>query len=329
MAGAAKSTRSLDAPSGFRMTMSQSETSLQRSRTINGPRPQHSAAAAILLGASASERRGSIRRASKSAGSFMDKEAPPEPEVESTPKPKVTKDPSESLDLRALQLSRKYNLEHFEVKDVLRSLEEVSKESETGLMDQNQVTKFLQKLFEIPFVPGDLVRQIHQNCCKNSKGEPQELDINAFLDWYKVAIFTTVASLRADQEKLAASSSVDALCEKFGLQKTELDRIKKQFDKYDTDGSGNIEWEEFVLMMETLMGAKPGDIPMGRLSGFWREIDCDGSGEVDFDEFVGWYLKYFNPSGGDGAVNEFYKSYNPSAGRQKHMMNQAMSESDS
>lgn len=320
---AGKSSRSLDVPSGFRMTQSQSETSLQRSRTINGPRPQHSAAAAILLGAS--ERRGSIRRASKSASTLIDQEPAPQPEVESTPKPQVTKDPSESLDIRALQLSRKYNLEHFEVKDALRSLEEITKESGTGTMDQNQVTKFLQKLFDIPFVPGDLVRQIHGSCCKNSKGETQEFDINAFLDWYKVAIFTTVASLRADQEKLAKSSSVDALCDKFGLQKTELDRIKKQFDKYDTDGSGNIEWEEFVQMMETLMGAKPGDIPMGRLSGFWREIDSDGSGEVDFDEFVGWYLKYFNPSGGE-AVNEFYKSYNPSAQRQTHIMNQAMAE---
>jgi len=252
----------------------------------------------------------------------MDQEVAPQPEVESIPKPKVTKDPSESLDIRALQLSRKHHLEHFEVKDALRSLEEISKESDTGTMDQNQVGKFLQKLFDIPFVPGDLVRQIHNSCCKSPRGESQEFDINAFLDWYKVAIFTTVASLRADQEKLAKTNSVDQLCDKFGLQKTELDRIKKQFDKYDTDGSGNIEWEEFVLMMEALMGAQPGDIPIKRLSGFWREIDGDGSGEVDFDEFVEWYLKYFNPSGGE-AVNEFYKSYNPSAQRQTHIMNQA------
>lgn len=298
-----------------------------------GPRPPHSAAAAILLAGTEHHNPGRRlstagvhRGGSKSGnGTYNDHDAS-QAEQEGAPKTKdAAKDPSESLDIRALQLSRKYNLEHFEVKVALRSLDEIARESDKDGMSQNEVATFLQRVFDIPFVPGDLANQIHQKCCKNAKGDPQEFDINAFLDWYKVAIFTTVASLRADQEKLAKNSSIDQLCDKHGLQKTELDRIKKQFDKYDTDGSGNIEWDEFVAMMETLMGAGTGDIPIKRLTGFWKEIDRDGSGEVDFEEFVTWFLKYFHPSGGSPVV-EFYKSYNPSAQRQTHMMNQAVLE---
>ena len=34
----------------------------------------------------------------------------------------------------------------------------------------------------------------------------------------------------------------------------------------------------------------PSDVPQSRLERYWREIDLDGSGTVDFEEFVIWML---------------------------------------
>jgi len=58
------------------------------------------------------------------------------------------------------------------------------------------------------------------------------------------------------------------------------------------------------------------DVSEDRASRFWQEIDIDGSGEVDFPEFVAWFVKYFNPDEEEmdmtrGPVGKFYDSFNP------------------
>eukprot|EP00931_Biecheleriopsis_adriatica_P101255 TRINITY_DN76433_c0_g1_i1.p1 TRINITY_DN76433_c0_g1~~TRINITY_DN76433_c0_g1_i1.p1 ORF type:complete len:340 (-),score=78.43 TRINITY_DN76433_c0_g1_i1:47-1003(-) len=259
---------------------------------------------------------------------------PPEPRipapVASTPVPatayvkaakddKGSDDISKSLNIRSLQLSKKYRIEFFEVKAILESLDKAEK-TPGGSLSSCEFTKFLKEAFSIEKVPRDLVNKLHVMCC-GEKGREKEFDIPGFLDWYVAALFTDVAALRADQKMASHSNLTDALCERFGLCSTDLDKVKRAFDKYDTDGSGQIDQQEFANMMAQMMGAKAGDIPEERLKGFWREIDKDGSGEVDFAEFAEWYLRYFDPSIGD-ATAAFYKSYNPSAQRQSHLSRQ-------
>ena len=61
------------------------------------------------------------------------------------------------------------------------------------------------------------------------------------------------------------------------------------------------------------------DIAQDRRERFWKELDTDGSGSVDFAEFLHWYTKYFSPNDDDmdlsnakgGPIDEFYKSFNP------------------
>merc|ERR1719161_1946761 len=78
----------------------------------------------------------------------------------------------------------------------------------------------------------------------------------------------------------------------------DVEKVKKVFDKYDEDGSGQMEKEEFKLMMTDLIcvGKLKGlQVPNGLLEDQWLSVDHDGSGEVDFDEFCEWYFFAYLP----------------------------------
>lgn len=103
-----------------------------------------------------------------------------------------------------------------------------------------------------------------------------------------------------------------------------VDKLKKAFDHYDLDGSGVIEYNEFLNMIRELLNVtNEDDLSKVRVYRFWKEIDRDSSGEVDFPEFCAWYLKYFSPEvettqtsiDGRGILGKFYSSYDPRAQR--------------
>jgi|TARA_R100000005_G_scaffold79178_4_gene46366 Ca2+-binding EF-hand superfamily protein len=61
--------------------------------------------------------------------------------------------------------------------------------------------------------------------------------------------------------------------------------LRENFDHFDRNGDGKIELKEFAALLEGLDALEPGEDPQ---VGF-RAIDSDGSGVVEFDEFVAWF----------------------------------------
>ena len=66
------------------------------------------------------------------------------------------------------------------------------------------------------------------------------------------------------------------------LTEEELKEFKEIFDLVDEDGSGEITKEELGRLMVTL-GLKPTE---QQLDEMMKEVDADGSGDIDFNEFV-------------------------------------------
>ena len=58
--------------------------------------------------------------------------------------------------------------------------------------------------------------------------------------------------------------------------------FQEEFKAMDLDGSGAIDEAELGMILENLGE----NISMGRLKGLIKEIDKDGSGEVEFEEFM-------------------------------------------
>jgi len=238
-------------------------------------------------------------------------------------KKKAAREIDDALTMKAMQLSKQYRMDFLEVKLTLRAWEDSKAKTGSQSFSYDNFKKFLMRVFDLKQVPEEIGQLLYRSTCKDAKGETTEFNLDAFLNWYMMNMFTTVPKLQGDATKMASEQLTTDLCEKYGLQPTDLDKCKKMFDKYDEDGSGEMEQDEFESMVHQLVGAKPGEISAERLKAFWREIDLDGSGAVEFSEFVEWYLKYFGESGGGGGPTEaFYASFMPQKQCRQALMNQ-------
>jgi len=86
----------------------------------------------------------------------------------------------------------------------------------------------------------------------------------------------------------AAQRDVRHLAKVCNVSVDEAESLKKKFDIYDEDESGLINKEEFMKVLQGFVGPKVA-ISKERFETYWRDVDTDGSGEVDFEEFLGWY----------------------------------------
>jgi Ca2+-binding EF-hand superfamily protein len=69
------------------------------------------------------------------------------------------------------------------------------------------------------------------------------------------------------------------------MSNPEIDRIRREFDSFDTDGNGLIDLEEFLGMVAVLY---PGTDSSSVQVGFTlMDENCDGL--IDFFEFLGWW----------------------------------------
>jgi hypothetical protein len=220
-------------------------------------------------------------------------------------------------------LARKYKLDLMEVKIIVRHFEETIPDG--SKMQESDLDVILRKVFEMP--ASDRMKQSAWKHMRHGNEDEfeAEADCDQFMQWYTANMFSEMFKDVAPQDEMMK----DALSKRYGLDITQIDKIKKKFDGFDVDGSGEIDHDEFIGMLVFILRAKSAeDIAEDRRERFWKELDLDGSGAVDFPEFINWYMKYFSPNddemdlskgGGDkgGPIDEFYKSFNPTAQRHK------------
>lgn len=219
---------------------------------------------------------------------------------------------AESLGAKAVRFSKAYNMTFNEAKEILEAFDNTSKDSSARFCKRD-LQSFLCNLFHAKEIPEATLSQIYLRTC-SSDG----FDMDAFFAWHMCS-FSTVAQLKGDKAAVMKGVELDAICAKQKIDANGLDKIRRVFDKFDTDGSGELDKDEFELMICVYMGAKKADISKDRLSTWWREIDVDGSGLVEFPEFVEWYVKYFGSANSLTPTQAFYASFNPSVQRMKYM----------
>eukprot|EP00931_Biecheleriopsis_adriatica_P042013 TRINITY_DN2394_c1_g1_i3.p1 TRINITY_DN2394_c1_g1~~TRINITY_DN2394_c1_g1_i3.p1 ORF type:complete len:454 (-),score=93.15 TRINITY_DN2394_c1_g1_i3:54-1415(-) len=72
----------------------------------------------------------------------------------------------------------------------------------------------------------------------------------------------------------------------------EIERLKRIFELFDTNGNGFIDKEEFEEVILKLLKVKDRtDLSQGTVSRYWRECDWDNVGQVDFLGFLLWHLR--------------------------------------
>lgn len=78
---------------------------------------------------------------------------------------------------------------------------------------------------------------------------------------------------------------LQGMADKMGIQLSNLCYLKQEFDAYDEDRSGYIDVKELKELLEKLGE----ELSAEDLDQAFRELDSDGSGEIEFFEFVEWF----------------------------------------
>jgi len=128
------------------------------------------------------------------------------------------------------------------------------------------------------------------------------VDFHEFTCWYHNRSFLEFVNLTK------AEMDVREVGHRLGVSVTDMEHFKRMYDKFDLDGSGSIELDEFRELMHILMKVpKDMRIPESRIMHFWTECDIDGSGDVDLEEFVTFYLKHFDEHA-EEPLHDFYQA---------------------
>jgi len=144
-----------------------------------------------------------------------------------------------------------------------------------------------------------------------------QLSFAEFVNWYASHAFDETLWLSSD--KLITRLIAKGL----GVSILDVERMKVKFDKFDTDCSGSIEFDEFDhLLRDVLQVPKDLHLSPDRVRFFWGDINPDGDEGIDFVEFLGWYRKYFPLSAGRAntqtaisSIRAFYQKVRPPLGK--------------
>jgi Ca2+-binding EF-hand superfamily protein len=215
---------------------------------------------------------------------------------------------------RTCQLALKYKLSLSEAKRICNEFHAAQQNADGGL-DRKDFDKVMCRIFDVDGVDNEVALKAYQ-------AMKQGTDIELFLNWYVQNMFTQVASMNCSKDKRKSEALIYSIAKTHGVSAVAIDKIKSRFDHYDSNKSGEIDYNEFVSMFKKLLNAKAeNELNPERLKRFWSEIDHDGDQGVDFGEFCAWYLKYFNvdeddeSSGGGALMQAFYNTFDPSKAR--------------
>lgn len=142
----------------------------------------------------------------------------------------------------------------------------------------------------------------------SAKKEP--ITFSDFLQWVSENAFSELINLSSEQREIRRLAQVT------GRSVPEVESIKEQFDVFDKDASGKIDYEEFCHLLCVLLGIKEKEmesLPDHRVKAFWHEVDSDRNGFIEFAEFIPWYLGYFDTKGNvsTSPAQAFYRNVRP------------------
>jgi len=145
--------------------------------------------------------------------------------------------------------------------------------------------------------------------------QDEGISFSEFALWYSKLAFSEVLNLTKEQQ------FIRALARKYRIPIYEIEDLKALFDKFDENGTGEIEYDEFWSLLATLVKQpRRTDIPAKRVKMMWKNIDVDGSGVIGFEEFLIFYKQYFGSIAmKESPFEEYYRSIRPVPGSRAAM----------
>lgn len=119
------------------------------------------------------------------------------------------------------------------------------------------------------------------------KNEDGDINFEEYLLWSMQTSFV--------EEMLVTDPAVREFRQRirqYDLDPYDVDKTMALFSSFDTDGSGEIERDEFKALLCKLLNVRSEtDIPAPELKRAWLEADPKNQGKIDFETFVVWYTQ--------------------------------------
>lgn len=129
------------------------------------------------------------------------------------------------------------------------------------------------------------------------------IDIEEFAIWYSSFCFAEEVTVRPQVRQTRE------LARQMGLEIWAIEKFRVAFDKYDADGSGEIEFDEFSDMVQELLKIPTGhELPHDRLMTMWRTADVQQKGYLDFREFCFFYCRMVSMEEGCDPIRDYYRN---------------------
>lgn len=113
-------------------------------------------------------------------------------------------------------------------------------------------------------------------------------DLNSTNHRSSAALIGAYANMERDAKSKAShvgehdKFNIDGIIAEMIKERKGVDKYRKIFEEIDADGSGELDFDEFV---EAYKKINP-DVSLTQLEQMFKEADLDGGGTLDFDEFV-------------------------------------------
>jgi hypothetical protein len=127
-----------------------------------------------------------------------------------------------------------------------------------------------------------------------------ELEFGQFAAWFSSRCFCEDVSLDKESKQLRR------IARKHSIHHAEVESYKQIFNRFDKDGSGTIDCNEFEELLCTCIKAPVSiGLPAARVKNLWQIADEDGDAEINFEEFLAFYTKYLRTD--STGFEDFYR----------------------